>query len=108
MKFLIRMVGLLAVRGTLVAASLSGLLVLVTHLRLGGQSPGIPAIASVALRTWVPLVFIVIACWLIWTCARIVLNARQQASAAGLALLEYLDLPEEQKLQLFANSKVSD
>lgn len=107
MRFLVRMVGLLAARGALVGASLSGVLVLLTHLRLGDQSPGISAIAAIALRTWIPLVFVVIAFWFLWTCTRIVLSARRQASAAGISLLGYLDLPDEQKSQVIAESNAA-
>jgi hypothetical protein len=99
-----RMVCLLAIRGIAVGAGLSGVFVLMAHVRLGGQSPGASAIAAIALRTWIPLMFGVIGLWFLWTCSRIVLSARQQASSAGIPLLQYLDLPDEQKSRLLTGS----
>jgi hypothetical protein len=83
-----------------VAVGASCALVLVIHFSLGGASPGILAVAKDGLRFWIPLVFTLIALWLVGTCARVILLARRRASASGLSLLKYFDLTPEQKLQL--------
>lgn len=91
----------------IVAIALSGcvVFVLATHFHMGSASPGLMAIARSAMSFWIPLIVIVFVGLPLLSGCRIMWMAHRQASAMGLSLTRYFELPQDDRERLVRQSR---
>jgi hypothetical protein len=98
---------LILVRPFLVAAAVIVATLLIAHVRLGSDSPGLSALWTEGWRFWYPLLVffffflpVLQGLWIMWL-------ARRNARRGGLSLVQYLRLSQEDKLAL-ADPELAD
>jgi len=101
MQTLLRIVFRFLAKITGIAIGLACALILISRLIQWDASPGIVAIARDHLGFWIGFIVFLVAVLFFITVPYVLLLARRQASGAGLSLLQYLDLPQKQKDQLY-------